>query len=454
MAETITARTLQEKRALAQKLLQQKRQASREAQKHATQDYERLTYDMFMHDGPDLAEITRFNEWIDAAHRDAVFPFENPRRTGQFTEVELVREQGEVLRAVNLSSYNYLGLGYHPEVLEAARVALMRYGLGASSSPVISGTLQVHKDLEQSLVRFFGLPNRGVSLFTAGYSVNIGAIQAYIKPGNHVVMDAAAHMSIQEGARTSGGEIHHFRHNDPEHLEATLKEIGRGQRILVCVEGVYSADGDVPPLDEIVKVSKRHGAAVLVDEAHSMLLAGPTGRGIVEEFGVLDDVDMLVMTFSKAFGGVGGALYAPKSVSQYVNWYAKCRMFSCALDPAVTGGMVKVIELAAGPEGDLRRRRIRENADYLRESLRPNLVIGSSTTWIVPVLYGDETMTLRLNDFLQREGLDTSIISFPAVAKGEARIRMFVTSEHTREQLDRAVAILLRAADKFGFPRP
>ena len=214
-----------------------------------------------------------------------------------------------------------------------------------------------------------------------------------------------------------------------DHLEEILAAISDPyKRVLVCSEGVYSGDGDFGNVKEIVRIAKKHGAFTLVDEAHSVLVAGENGRGVCEQQGVLEDVDLYVMTFSKAFGGVGGALLAKKDVCQYVNWYAKCRMFSCALDPGVTAGMTKVLELAAGPEGRARRKRLIENADYLRDQLKDDVDLALSRSWIVTVVYGSDNMGLNLNDFLQRRGLDTSLMQFPAVPKNEARIRMFVTS--------------------------
>lgn len=167
--------------------------------------------------------------------------------------------------------------------------------------------------------------------------------------------------------------------------------------------------------------------------------------------GVLEDVDLYVMTFSKAFGGIGGALLARKSVCKYINWYSKCRMFSCALDPAVTGGMAKVVELAMSGEGKIRRERLVENASYFRSQLEGKVDLGKSESWVITVLFGNDKKTLELNNYLQRKGMDTSIMQFPAVPKNEARIRMFVTSEHTRAQIDRAVTILLKAAENFDF---
>ena len=421
--------------------------------KHVKDNYADYTYDMFMMNmSADLEEIDLFSEYVDILNDKKLYTFEAARSGTQTTETDLSRANGEVVHVVNLSSYNYLGFSYHPDVIKAAQDAVGKYGLGASSSPIISGTYLIHKQLEEALVKFFGLPDRGVSLFTAGYSVNLGAISAFIKPGHQVIMDVASHMSIVEGAKLSGGEMTFFRHNDMAHLEELLKEkCDDFTRVLICVEGIYSGDGDYGNLKEVVRLAKKYGAFTLVDEAHSALVAGEHGKGVCEQQGVLEDVDMYVMTFSKAFGGVGGAVYAKKELVKYINWYAKCRMFSCALDPAVTGGMTKVIELAGSPLGAERRKRLKSNATYFRSLLEGKVKLSEGDAWVVIVHFGAESKTLGLNDYLQRTGLDTSIIQFPAVPRNEARIRMFITSEHTQEQLKRAADIILSAAAKFDF---
>jgi len=444
---------IEEKRKLARELLQKKKAQSAQQREKQFSDYKSFSYDMFMQSmGRDPVEIDRFGQWVQSACSDGVYAFESARTTAQKAEVDLVRETGEQLHLLNFSSYNYLGLSYHPDVIKAAQDAIAKFGIGAASSPVISGTYSIHKELEERIVRFFGLPDRRASLFSSGYGVNLGVIQAFIKPGGHVVLDQSAHMSLLEGAKLSGADISYFRHNDMEHLEEILSEVcDRHTRVLVCAEGVYSGEGDYGNVREIVQLAKKHGAFTLVDEAHSALVAGENGRGVCEQQGVLEDVDLYVMTFSKAFGGVGGALLARPEVCQYVNWYAKCRMFSCALDPGVTAGMAKVLELASGPEGRVRRQRLIENADYLRSKLEGQVDLGLSRSWIVTVIYGSDKLGLNLNDFLQRRGLDTSLMQFPAVPKNEARIRMFVTSEHSREQLDRAAELLAEAKREFNF---
>jgi 7-keto-8-aminopelargonate synthetase-like enzyme len=411
------------------------------------------TYDMFLSsvDG-EAAETTRFGDWVRNVEKAGLFAFENRRRGRQGPVVSAERTTGQVLEMLNLSSYNYLGYAHDPRVIEAAKAALDRYGLGAASSPVHGGTFELHRALEQELVDFMGLDDRGVSLFSSGYAVNTGSISALMRKHHHIVMDRRSHMSILEGAQLSRSKLHYFRHNDPEDLDAILRKVrGQTNRVLVCTEGVFSADGDFGRLREIVAVAKRHEALVLVDEAHSFLVGGPGGRGVSEAAGVLADVDLYVLTFSKALGGVGGALVASGDVARYVNWYARCRMFSCALDPAVTGGVLRALQLGRGEDGASRRAKVVSNAAHLRARLTGTVNLGNSESWIVPVIYGDEEKTLPLLDFVQRRGLDGSVLQFPAVGIGESCLRLFVTSGHEPSQLDRAADIVCEAARAFDF---
>ena len=415
-------------------------------------EYLDYSYDMFLSsiDG-EQSEAIRFSDWIDKVEADGRYPFEAARLGAQRPATRVRRTDGTEVDLLNFSSYNYLGYGVHPEVIDAAKKALDQYGLGACSSPVQAGTLDLHTQLERNLLDFVGLPGRGVSLFSSGYAVNTGTISAVMKRRHHIVLDKSVHMSILEGAQLSRAKIHYFEHNDADSLRSILEELApSGRRILVCTEGVFSADGDFGALDKIVPLAKEYGAQVLVDEAHSFGVAGPNGRGVAEAHGVLDQIDYLVITFSKALGGVGGALITTHELARYVNWYARCRMFSCAMDPAVTAGVARAVELLGSSDGDERRKRVLSNAALLRESLT-SVDIGPSSSWIVPVIYGPEDRTILLADYLMRRGHEGSVMEFPAVPVGQARIRLFVTSEHTPSQIQRCATAMHDAAEHFGF---
>lgn len=411
------------------------------------------TLDMFLKSaGNDHSEIAAFNKWRRHVISEGLYTFELTHLEAQKPLVAVENYAGKHTDLISFASYNYFGYSYHPDVIAAAKAALDTYGLGATGSPLLNGTFRIHHELEQGLVDFFDMPNKDVSLFSSGYGANVGVISAYVHKGDYVLMDRLSHASIVDGAILSQATIKFFKHNDAEHMGRILNRISiHNVRVLVCIEGIYSADGDSGNLAEIVKVAKEYGATVLVDEAHSILIAGDRGRGVIEDQGVMEDVDMIICTFSKSFGGVGGCLVADEELIFYINYYARARMFSCAIDPAVTGGIIKALELASGPDGDAKRLRIMKNAAYLRGKLQDHVDIGDSNSWIMPVIYGKERITIRLNAYLQESGLDTSLMQFPAVPKNQSRIRLFVTSEHTEEQMDRCVEVISDAAKKFGF---
>ncbi len=426
---------------------------SEQKSKEKKPSYTEFTLDMFSRSsGKNHAEIKQFNQWRNDVISAEKYTFETPHLTPQTPEIGVRRIHGDEHKLFNFSSYNYLGYANHPEVINAAKDALDKFGLGATGSPLLNGTFDIHKQLERALINFFGQEGYGISLFSSGYGANIGVVSSYIHKGDYVVLDHSSHASLIDGAVMSQGTLKLFRHNDAEFLERILKRIAKeNRRILVCVEGVYSTDGDYGNLKDIVTVTKKYGASILVDEAHSLLVAGATGKGAVEKFDVLGDVDLLIGTFSKSFGGVGGCLYAKQELINYVNYYARSRMFSCALDPAVTGGILKALELASGPDGDEKRKRIVENSDYLRSLLKNKVDIGTSQSWVIPIIFGDERKSIPLGDYLMRKGYDFSIMMFPAVKKNKSIIRAFVTSEHTKEQLEGCAEALIDAAKEYEF---
>jgi len=426
---------------------------SEQKSKEKKPSYTEFTLDMFSRSsGKNHAEIKQFNQWRNDVISADKYTFETPHLTPQTPEIGVRRIHGDEHKLFNFSSYNYLGYANHPEVINAAKDALDKFGLGATGSPLLNGTFDIHKQLERALINFFGQEDYGISLFSSGYGANIGVVSSYIHKGDYVVLDHSSHASLIDGAVMSQGTLKLFRHNDAEFLERILKRIAKeNRRILVCVEGVYSTDGDYGNLKDIVTVTKKYGASILVDEAHSLLVAGATGKGAVEKFDVLGDVDLLIGTFSKSFGGVGGCLYAKQELINYVNYYARSRMFSCALDPAVTGGILKALELASGPDGDEKRKRIVENSDYLRSLLKNKVDIGTSQSWVIPIIFGDERKSIPLGDYLMRKGYDFSIMMFPAVKKNKSIIRAFVTSEHTKEQLEGCAEALIDAAKEYEF---
>ncbi len=387
-----------------------------------------------------FAILEPYNEWFDRALPQGYYLFAQAMGTPPHGTISLTEGlAGERLRLVNLSSYNYLGLSFRPEVIAAARAALDRYGLGAAGSPILSGTMDVHVQLEQALARFNG--KEAAMVFPTGYATNVGVISGLMRPGDWIIADQNAHASIVDGAILSKANVRFFRHNNPADLERKLRQ-ATGKK-LVAVEGVYSMDGDVCPLPEIVEVAKRHGARVLLDEAHSAFVYGATGRGVAEHYGLEDAVDIHVGTFSKSLGGQGGYVAGSRNLYNYLKGFARARVFSCALSPAVAAGVHRALELAES-EPQLRER-LWANVRHMRARLdEAGVDVGQSTSQIIPIMVRNDRRVFEVCHKLLRAGVYLQPVIYPAVAKHRSRFRVSISASHTMEQLDEGASILVR----------
>ncbi len=349
-------------------------------------------------------------------------------------------EAAGVSRAiVNLSSYNYLGLATHPETIAAAQEALATYGTGACGSPILSGMTELHHRLEHRMSEFLG--RESTMLFNSGFGGALGSLAGLLRKGDVAVLDSHVHFSLIDGARLSQARLELFEHNDPGALDAAL-ERRKGSRRLVVVEGVYSMDGDMADLPALLAVTEAHGVALLIDEAHSMLVCGAGGRGVAEHFGVEDRVRLTYGTFSKAFAGLGGFLAGPRVTLDYLRFYANPYGFSCALPPSVVAALLRGLEIAT--RDDTLRRRVRDNADYFRSRLRGlGLSVGASTTHVVPIIIGDNRGLLyELAHAMLARGLFLTPVDYPSVPQDQVRFRAAVTAAHTRADLDEALSII------------
>ena len=393
-----------------------------------------------------FAILEPYTEWYDRAQPRGYYLYSQPMSSRPTAHIDLEEKlERRHIGLLNLSSYNYLGLSWRPEVIEAARRALEHYGLGAAGSPALSGTMDIHLELERELAAFKNKP--AAMLFPTGYSTNVGLIQGLMRPGDLIVADQNAHASIVDGAILSKAEVRFFRHNRPEELERKLNG-ARGKK-LVIVEGVYSMDGDLCCLPEVVAIAKRHDARVLIDEAHSTFIYGKHGRGVAEHFGLEDEIDIHVGTLSKALGGQGGFVAGSASLYKYLEGFARSRMFSCALSPVVAAGVLEALRIAKR-EPELRQR-LWANVAHIRRRLREHDIdIGDSTSQVIPVMIRNDRRIFEIAHRLQRAGLYLQPIVYPAVAKHRSRFRISVSAAHTTEQLDQAVSILARVLREEG----
>lgn len=395
--------------------------------------------------------LTPFDDWFDEARPAGYYLFGQPMSSAPRPRIDVVEQlHKEHLKGlINLASYNYLGLSYRPEVIEAACDAIRRFGTGSSGSPVLSGTTELHDELSRTVARFKN--QEECLLFPSGYSANVGIIAGLMRSGDLVVTDQFAHASIVDGIILSKAQVRYFRHNNAGDLERKLKNFPG--RKLVIVEGVYSMDGDLANLPEIVDVSKRYDARIMIDEAHSAFLFGPNGRGVAEHFGLDNEIDIHFGTFSKTLGGQGGYLAGSRRLIRYLRGFGRSYVFSCALAPGVVGGLIKACQIA-GDEPQLRER-LWHNTAYFQELLRARGVdIGNSRSQVIPLMIRDDDRVFKVAEDMIHNGVYLNPVRYPAVGKHRSRLRISVTASHTLAELQEAADIIARVLDRHGLLCP
>ena len=346
-----------------------------------------------------------------------------------------------------LCSNNYLGLADHPRVRDAAAEATVRWGVGAGASRLVSGTMTVHRRLEERLAAFKG--TEAAVLFGSGYLANLGVIGALAcEPGGIVLSDALNHASIVDGCRLARAETAVYRHGDVEHLESLLRGAS-GRPAVVVTDSVFSMDGDVAPLEELVAVARRHGAMVVVDEAHASGCCGPDGRGAVAEAGLDGEVDVVIGTLGKALGSYGAYAACSQTTARWLVNRSRSLIFSTAPPPpAVAAALAALDVIADEPE---RRRRLHQNAEFLRGELgREGFDTAASSTQIIPLVVGDPETAMTMCESALARGVFAQAIRPPTVPPGTSRLRLAVMATHTREELRSAARVLGQAALETG----
>jgi glycine C-acetyltransferase/8-amino-7-oxononanoate synthase len=346
-----------------------------------------------------------------------------------------------------LCSNNYLGLADHPRVREAAADAAMRWGVGAGASRLVSGTMTVHRRLEERLAEF--KHTQAALLFGSGYLANIGVITALAGRDQVVFSDELNHASIIDGCRLSKAETFVYRHADVEHLAWGMRQ-AEGRGALVVTDSVFSMDGDVAPLTEIVDLAQRHQVRVAVDEAHGTGCLGPDGRGAVAEVGLENEVDVVIGTLSKALGAYGAFAACDQDMAQLLVNSARPFIFSTAPPPPAVAGALAALELLA--EQPQRVEKLQANADILRDELaRERFEVSGSTTQIVPLVIGDARQAMRICELAIERGVFAQAIRPPTVPEGTSRLRLAVMASHSRSELREAAQVLGRAALQAGW---
>ncbi|HEX8156991.1 MAG TPA: 8-amino-7-oxononanoate synthase [Solirubrobacteraceae bacterium] len=346
-----------------------------------------------------------------------------------------------------LCSNNYLGLADHPRVQEAAAKAAMRWGVGAGASRLVSGTMTVHSRLERRLATFKGTET--ALLFGSGYLANIGVIRALSRAGEVIFSDELNHASIIDGCRLSRAETFVYAHNDVEHLAWGLAQAGR-RASLIVTESLFSMDGDVAALEEIVALGRRHDVRIVVDEAHATGCFGPGGRGAVAEAGLEGEIDVIVGTLGKALGGYGAFVACEEELAQLLVNSARSLIFSTALPPPVVAGAIAALDVLE--EQPRRVDRLQANAEVLRcELAQEGFDVSGSSSQIVPLIVGDARTAMRVCEAALERGVFAQAIRPPTVPEGTSRLRLAVMATHTKDELREAARVLGRAALQAGF---
>lgn len=344
--------------------------------------------------------------------------------------------------AIHLAGNDYLGLACHPLLTQAACQAALQYGCAAASARLISGNYDLYPQLEEQLARF--KQTEAALLFSTGYQANLGVISALMGSQDVVFSDALNHASIVDGCRLSRAQVRIFPHNDLITLERLLKqEISTGRRLIV-VDGLYSMDGDVAPLREIVGLAERYDCMTLVDDSHGTGVLGETGRGAAEAMGVLGRIDIETGSLAKALGGFGAYVVGSRTVVEYLINRARPFIFTCALPPAVPATVLKALTIV--DQEPQRRQRLWDNTRYMRAGLREvGFEVSPSGTQIIPLMVGEPERTMRFCQELLDRGVFAQGIRYPSVPRGTERIRLTVTAAHSKADLDAALAALAEA---------
>jgi glycine C-acetyltransferase len=356
-------------------------------------------------------------------------------------------------QVINLASNNYLGLANHPRLIEAALKATRELGVGSGAVRTIAGTMRIHMELEEKIARFKNV--EACVVFQSGFAANAGTVSAILGKDDFILSDELNHASIIDGARLSRAKIKVFRHKDAAHCEELLKEIANepGHK-LVITDGVFSMDGDIGAVDKLATLAEKYGAIMMVDDAHASGVLGRNGRGSIDHFNVHGRVDVQVGTLSKAIGALGGYVCGSRDLIDFLYHRARPFLFSTSHPPSVAATCIAAFDiLEQEPE---RIDRLWDNTRYFQSELRrAGFNVGgmntpATETPITPVILGEGRVAMEYSRALFAEGVMGTGIAFPTVPEGKARIRLIVTSEHTKPQLDQALETLERVAKRMG----
>jgi 8-amino-7-oxononanoate synthase len=385
----------------------------------------------------------RCYEYMDVKNAKAtgIYPYFIPLTENEGSEANF---KGH--RLIMCGSNNYLGLTTHPKVKEAAIDAIRRYGTSCTGSRFLNGTLELHEQLEHELAEWVG--KESALCFSTGMQVNLGTVSALVNRGDYVILDKEDHASIVDGARLAYGKLERYIHNDMAHLERTLQSLPEDAGKLIVVDGLFSMEGDLAPLPEMMPIAKKYDARVMVDDAHGMGVMGG-GHGTAAHFGVTDQVDLIMSTFSKSFASLGGFLAGDDDVIAYVKHHARALIFSASITPASAAAALASLHVMKD-EPD-RPARVLRNAEIMRKGFRElGFNIGASVTPVVPIIIGDNNLTFLMWKTLFDEGVFVNPVISPAVQPGNQLLRTSYMATHTEDQLHEVLGIFEKVGKKLG----
>ncbi len=359
--------------------------------------------------------------------------------------VAMIRGKETIL----VGTYNYMGMTFDPDVIQASKDALDAFGTGTNGSRVLNGTYATHRDVEDALKEFYGTTHAMV--FSTGYQANLGFVSAIAGRGDYIVLDADSHASIYDGCAMGNAEVVRFRHNSVEDLDKRLGRIPAEAHKLVILEGVYSMVGDIAPLVEMVAVAKKHGAMIMSDEAHSMGFYGPNGRGVYEELGLEDDIDFVVGTFSKSVGTVGGFVVSNHPKFEVLRFVSRPYIFTASLPPSVVAAAACSIRKLMHAHN--KRAHLWENTRAVHAGLREmGYTLGTETpqSAIIAVMLPDQQQAVVAWEALLNEGVYVNVARPPATPNGMFLLRCSLSAEHTAEQVQTILAAFRIAGQKAG----
>lgn len=366
--------------------------------------------------------------------------------SGCNSEIKLAEQkQLEEGYYISFVSNDYLGFTQHPKVKETVIKAIKKYGTGAGASPLIGGYFEYHKEVEDKISKFFNKPLGSTIVYTTGYTANSASLLCLLKKEDIAIVDMAVHSSVYEGIMET--TVKRFLHNNLDHLERTLKNCKDKYRTkMVIVDGVYSQDGDIAPLKEIIELCKFYNAVLMVDDAHGIGVYGKTGRGVAEHFDILDQIDIITGTFSKTFGNVGGYFVASPELINYLRYQSRQYAFSASATPSILGVNTGLDLIDEEPKW---KDKLWRNINHFKKGLLDiGLNIGTTSSAIIPVKISSIEKTFEVNKILLENKIYANPITYPAVSLKDSRIRMSVMATHTKEQLDRTLDVFEHLSNK------